>query len=464
MGRRLSWLLVSTLGLAGCLRLRGEPLECYKQGDCGSGQVCRSGQCVSGAVQACPGGVCTPVATGGCSGTGCGVVECSLALKDQCVPYGCEAGVCKTSCSTSDDCSLAYDCVRSQCLKADGATCEAAGECAGANCCGDSSGLFCSSSPCPVQECATCVYPDRCESGICFSACTNKECGEVNGVACGECASGEHCTADNLCERDPCSPLGFFCSFASLMSCEGEPYGRWIDDCAGGLICVPGDSSCRTPCGAGEMRCENGVLGTCRADGTVDLASAEAQDCAAQGYDCTEQGCGTVTADPYADYGPECGETIYASAGLYLATEDLLLYRFAAPVVAFGAVTMTYRIHESVQGQGPFFQIWEGAVFLSGISGMRHLAGPPAFLPLTKDHYYLLSVERSSSWGRIQCPRSDGVGQTGPLASLRVGLELPAIDSSMTVSGFAPGVVPFDIELFTPAEVSLGMGGAGGTL
>lgn len=462
MGRRLPWLLVSTLGLAGCLRLRGEPLQCYKQGDCGSEQVCRNGQCVSGAVQACPGGVCTPVATGGCSGTGCGVVECSLALKDQCVPYGCEQGQCLSSCSGAQECAPGFGCHGGFCLKSSGAACSQASECIGGYCCSGS----CSDVSCAGGDpCAGCADPFVCVDGACIAPCANKACGTSYGVDCGECPSGQFCNSEQACRLD-CEVGDYICLFNSVSQCQGEDYPTWVDDCDGELICVAGDAFCRTPCTLGEPRCENGVLGSCRADGTVDLSASSAQDCRAAGLSCTERGCGEVLTQKYLEWGPHCTDEIFFSAGLFQATQDITLYRFASPIDVFGPVTITYRVHESDQAGGPFYELWEGAVSMPGGGEFRHLGPLAPFVPLVGGRYYLLSVERSNTWAKIQCPREGGViDEVAALRPIGVGLALPLSSDLLFVESFLPGVVPFDVELFTPKDLAgPPMGGAGGAL
>jgi hypothetical protein len=244
-------------------------------------------------------------------GTGALGGQCTEGGTQDCTPYGCSGGACRTSCATGADCAPTAYCDGGVCrlrgvngaLCTDGAECQS-GFCVDDVCCNTACSGLCAScgiagsvgtcSPVPAGtdpdgECTgagtcggTCNGVGACVAagpgdpcGTCRVCSGSNECVPVaDGTSCEDvfyCVTGETCQSGvcaggapidcddaNPCTADACSEHGKACLHASVedgTACDGDPpcgAACHAGACGGGASCDDGD-----PCT--DDRCEDGV-------------------------------------------------------------------------------------------------------------------------------------------------------------------------------------------------------------
>jgi hypothetical protein len=211
-------------------------------------------------------------------GTGAASGQCSEGGTQDCAPYACSAGACRTSCATAADCSPTAFC--------QGGVCRARG----------ATGVLCSDGA-------------ECQSGFCVDGvCCNTTC---NGacVACGILGSVGTCTAipagtDPDAECSGAGVCGGTCdgTGACTAAAPGDPCGT-CRVCSAGNECVPvtDGTSCEGVffCATGET-CQSGACA-----GGAPLDCDDQNPCTADA--CSERS-KTCLHTPVAD-GTLCGGT-----------------------------------------------------------------------------------------------------------------------------------------------------------
>lgn len=271
---RLLGLLVLVLGLgclaSGCVRLN-EPGQfiCNTDGDCESGEKCRSGVC--GPKDACSyDSDCEPRAR--CRGTRCVAVECewSTAASD-CGGYACLDGDCTVGCNNNSDCASGFHCDASTCVagavKDDGSACTKDADCASRKCCAQPSGSVCTTFCAAVPD-DSCLREEDCLSGICCIATNGKAvCSSVPCAERPQCVSDTDCQAPLICKNAKCvqpPPLkatGQACKLSSECAsnscfegfCRGK--GKGNDKCVVESDCEPTRRCCENQYAAGGWFC-----------------------------------------------------------------------------------------------------------------------------------------------------------------------------------------------------------------
>jgi hypothetical protein len=224
---------------------------------CPQGQKCASGSCVDPCANiACPGslvcedGKCKPACSCFASDVGCSDGKvCDRAVQNACVQPNCKgvqcaagqlcdpaSGACVDACAgvvcPQDDNPCTDDvCVAGACThqaKSDGASCEDADKCNGAETCqqgvctAGTKPTCDDNNPCtadvcdPTKGCVTQPLPDgkACSTG---DLCSPGECksGACTKVGAGNCDDGDACT------KDACDPQKG-CSHAAISGCTGS--------------------------------------------------------------------------------------------------------------------------------------------------------------------------------------------------------------------------------------------------
>ena len=228
----------------------GTPEQCGDDGMCDGAGACRkygTGQVCAAAT--CAGTQFHPTQT--CTGTG----TCATVAPVECGAFACSASGCAKPCTGDGDCPAQNYCVASSGLckakKINGDTCTLANECMSSQCADG----FCCDAACA----ATC------------NACSNAKTGQPNGhcapIPAGqdpdnECTAGPACGLDGTCNgsngcrftaaNTPCGPAA---------SCSGTSVYTPVGSCDGVGACTPGtaqncpghftcasSTACRTTC------------------------------------------------------------------------------------------------------------------------------------------------------------------------------------------------------------------------
>lgn len=213
---------------------------CESVFDCGPGELCAGGRCVTPPSSCRTHGDC-PV------GTYCGDAECVLSdvctsdarctsgmwcdFRGTCTPHG------PGDCRSQSDCGPAQLCIENRCVDVS-TTCQLDRECPG--------GQVCLNNEC-TRVCsgdAQCATGDRCVGSFC-RATTN--CSDSSS-----CESGEHCVEGRClvdCRRSgSCNEPGTYCAEDGFCrpTWERTPFCTRDTDCADERVCR--DGVCRTPC------------------------------------------------------------------------------------------------------------------------------------------------------------------------------------------------------------------------
>lgn len=208
-------------------------------GACGEGAMCVSEVLEDASVcsgQVCDGAACaeaTLVPEAICDGA-----ACVRGPSEQCSPYACVEGACKTSCAVDGDCSGGAACVDGGCVSLpDGAACTLARECASGHC----ENGFCCAGPgaCCGGDDATCAALD--EVAVCDDpgACD----GSRQVGVCGDDfrCKAERVDAPEACEGETCGPS----RCANLEGGELVLEGRRVQTCSAGGVCLESVRDCR---------------------------------------------------------------------------------------------------------------------------------------------------------------------------------------------------------------------------
>jgi len=256
-----------------CNRFSGKCVECRTGADCGAGGgICQDGSCKAG--QACQSDLQCAEFGMVCNGYAC--VPCKADAD-------CPDGVClSNTCVPSIICESSLDCasVTSICAEVYREdTDENLSLCLECNEYG---------SDCPAQS--------ACVDNLCYEVCEGiaNVCGDILGVSCGECPSGEYCE-NNTC-IDGCE--GYVCGSGR----GGEPCGS----CSAGMICTSRQTEC-VECMTNEdcvgnpdgPSCGSGQCGPCEynsdcSSGLPICVSGECRECGSDA-DCYGLTCDTLT-------------------------------------------------------------------------------------------------------------------------------------------------------------------------
>jgi hypothetical protein len=247
------------------------PLE--PEASCGGTGFCNG----AGACTLHPQGtVCTPPACSGsvrnrgstCTGSG----QCVARGVEDCTPYECAAGACRSTCTTDDQCGPAGYCAGSVCTgkKPVGVSCRTdaecfTGACADGVCCEQA----CVTGPCQACSLARgasaegtctvltgrcddgdrCTIGERCEQGACGGgtaldcgpedACHERACDPSTGCIAKPLPDGERCDDHSECTREDACVAG---------NCKGEPLNLCPapGPCEELALCDTADGACVT--------------------------------------------------------------------------------------------------------------------------------------------------------------------------------------------------------------------------
>jgi hypothetical protein len=220
--------------------------KCDGNGGCQnypSGTVCQAGSC-SGATA-------NPVRT--CNGNG----TCQSTSAVNCGAYACNAGTCRTSCSSDSNCTAPNTCITSTCrLKPQGASCSQSNQCAtGLSC---TNGVCCNSATCGT--CKACNVPGFlgfCKEVASGAADPSGTCKDQGGCGTdGRCNGAGGCrryAAGTICQAANCGTFTF--NFADTCDGQGNCVDRGQDSCfpyrcstGGCLTSCTVDSQCANRC------------------------------------------------------------------------------------------------------------------------------------------------------------------------------------------------------------------------
>lgn len=255
---------------------------CNRNNDCCNGNC--FGQVCSNTVNQCGGATCNPAAPGCCPNDGCcgsPANQCNAAelcctpncANRECGPDGCgNSGTCG-SCQKGQSCDVATG----QCL---GAACSPA-SCPNGCCDNDGDchpGTTVQACGTGGVSCKSCQgTQSSCQNGQCrcTAQCQGKQCGDDGcGGSCGNCPTGQTCTASGQCQQTPLQCLET-CNGAT-MCCDAEnncvsgttnqscgSFGSQCLDCRPGFICnSTGQCEC-TPSCQGKTCGDDGCGGSC---------------------------------------------------------------------------------------------------------------------------------------------------------------------------------------------------------
>jgi len=159
-----------------------------------------------------------------------------------------------------------------------------------------------------------------CDSEVVAFPCTGRECGVVEGFACGECAESESCSEDGQCV-DMCTGV-IECGYVDGADCGGcEDHGE-------GFVCD--GNACVEPCataecgfvlgldcgdcadqGDGFVCADNACVDACADAECGEILGVDCGDCAdhGDGFACDDHACVDACADA------ECGEILGVACG-----------------------------------------------------------------------------------------------------------------------------------------------------
>jgi len=205
--------------------------------------------------------------------------SCPAQTQQDCRPFSCGGGACKSTCSTNADCAVdpvygQLQCTGGQCRRGNGQQCTAAAQCASGNCVDG----YCCNSACGGQ-CEACdITPGTCTTvnltntptgkphGTTRPDCTNRgtTCGGVcdgkSNVQCTYASSNTQCVAQSCV---PHSPRSY--QLQGSATCNGEgTCGTVVPGaCGSGLACDTTSNTCFSSCvvpglGPSSARCAPG--------------------------------------------------------------------------------------------------------------------------------------------------------------------------------------------------------------
>ena len=262
---------------------------------CASDASCASGFCVDGVCcntacigtcQSCnrmPLGRCTPDPVGSmCSAATCmgntaipagfcnAMTMCQPSPSQNCAPFACQNGACRTSCMTNSDCQAGFSCQNGTCVSGglpNGSACSTQGQCASGFC---ASGVCCNTactglcqacnimpgSCVPRAAGSTCGPPPSCMGSTLIpspacngaGACVSQMSRSCSPYLCQNAACGTSCASNADCVT------GFTCQMGSCVS-AGQPNGS---ACSAASQCASGF------CASGVC-CETACTGACQA-------------------------------------------------------------------------------------------------------------------------------------------------------------------------------------------------------
>ena len=193
------------------------PAGCEADDDCASGEVCKAGACVEKSFPVRPEGTCQFNLDCGKDGTcvntkcyfppGDGCPDGSALKSALCLPDTAPAGECQLSA----DCGAGAICVNATCRT----TCDADGDCAKGNRCGDEA--LCVLDDRPILQCllSSDCGDSTCVDGRCLNACGGSAvCDAADACTFGfcmptaACFEKSDCDADSDCIDGQCGQLG----------------------------------------------------------------------------------------------------------------------------------------------------------------------------------------------------------------------------------------------------------------
>ena len=130
-----------------------------------------------------------------CNGTG----ACSTPLTKDCLPFKCNAGVCKVEpCTSTDDCATGYSCntISGKCLKNEGQICGTDGDCYSGNCCDNSGTKHCRNLTNDQNNCGSCN--NVCQQTHSSNVCLGSQCSPTCNSGYANCSGN----TNTGCERD----------------------------------------------------------------------------------------------------------------------------------------------------------------------------------------------------------------------------------------------------------------------
>ena len=288
-GTCMSCALAGSTGTCAAIPAGMDPFnQCADQvatNPCGTSGACDgSGACsyypagTNCGAASCTGSTLTQART--CDGAG----TCRKATTAMCDPFGCGAGACKATCTTSADCVAPNVCTNGSCGKLPpGAACTTAASCVSG---------FCAQGVCCDTAC----------TGTCLSCALTGSAGTCSPIPAGQApaslsqctmTSAAGCLTDGLCDgaghcRD--WPSGTQCAAASCTgsvltpaaTCDGAGTCKTVTpgNCPGNLLCDASTmNSCKTKCTA-DGDCVSPTVcngGTCslKPNGTSCSAGSE---------------------------------------------------------------------------------------------------------------------------------------------------------------------------------------------
>jgi hypothetical protein len=226
---------------------------------------------------------------------------CQMPPSQNCAPFVCQNGACRTSCMNDGDCQVGFVCRNGSCASAgqpNGSACSAASQCASG---------FCTGGVCCNQACAGPCLTCSLMAGTCMPQPAGTTCGG------GGCSGPSTLNPPAICSGGACvvqmprSCSPYLCQNAAcLTSCASNA------DCAAGFTCragscesagQPNGSSCSAASQCASGFCVDGVCcnsacnGACLSCNRAGSAGSCAPDPA--GVICAGQSCmGSVFVPP----------------------------------------------------------------------------------------------------------------------------------------------------------------------